>query len=118
MKYKSIAEVNEDALKEIEKAHEKFKIEVFQHIESSNMFSSQFFYFTCIFSVLLTKQADNGKKVLESELNSLREKMLEIENESSLKYEEVASETVGKEEALTSAMAEITNLKEEILTKS
>jgi len=29
MKYKSIAEVNEDALKEIEKAHEKFKIEVF-----------------------------------------------------------------------------------------
>ncbi|KAG4947672.1 hypothetical protein JHK87_043679 [Glycine soja] len=63
-------------------------------------------------------QADNGKKVLESELNSLREKMLEIENESSLKYEEVASETVGKEEALTSAMAEITNLKEEILTKS
>ena len=55
---------------------------------------------------------------MESELNSLREKMLEIENESSLKYEEVASETVGKEEALTSAMAEITNLKEEILTKS
>ncbi|KAL5159973.1 Nuclear-pore anchor [Glycine soja] len=89
LQYKSIAEVNEDALKEIEKAHEKFKTE-----------------------------ADNGKKVLESELNSLREKMLEIENESSLKYEEVASETVGKEEALTSAMAEITNLKEEILTKS
>ncbi|KAG2372296.1 Nuclear-pore anchor [Vigna angularis] len=87
--YKSIAEVNEDALKQIEMAHEKFKTE-----------------------------AEDAKKVLESELNSLREKMLEIENESSLKYEEVASETVGKEEALTSAMAEITNLKEEILTKS
>ncbi|KAL9321963.1 hypothetical protein ACSQ67_010016 [Phaseolus vulgaris] len=87
--YKSIAEVNEDALKQIEMAHEKFKTE-----------------------------AEDSKKVLESELNSLREKMLEIENESSLKYEEVASETVGKEEALTSAMAEITNLKEEILTKS
>ncbi|ESW21145.1 hypothetical protein PHAVU_005G045700 [Phaseolus vulgaris] len=89
LQYKSIAEVNEDALKQIEMAHEKFKTE-----------------------------AEDSKKVLESELNSLREKMLEIENESSLKYEEVASETVGKEEALTSAMAEITNLKEEILTKS
>ncbi|XP_047158317.1 nuclear-pore anchor [Vigna umbellata] len=89
LQYKSIAEVNEDALKQIEMAHEKFKTE-----------------------------AEDAKKVLESELNSLREKMLEIENESSLKYEEVASETVGKEEALTSAMAEITNLKEEILTKS
>ncbi|QCD96134.1 nucleoprotein TPR [Vigna unguiculata] len=89
LQYKSIAEVNEDALKQIEMAHEKFKTE-----------------------------AEDAKKVLESELNSLREKMLEIENESSLKYEEVASETVGKEEALTSAVAEITNLKEEILTKS
>ena len=29
MKYKSIAEVNADALKEIEKAHKKFKTEVF-----------------------------------------------------------------------------------------
>ncbi|KAG5057598.1 hypothetical protein JHK82_012580 [Glycine max] len=89
MKYKSIAEVNADALKEIEKAHKKFKTE-----------------------------PGNGKKNLESKLKSLREKMLEIENKSSSKYEEVASETVGKEEALTSAMAEITNLKEEILTKS
>ncbi|KAL2330957.1 hypothetical protein Fmac_018538 [Flemingia macrophylla] len=82
-------QANEDALKQIEKAHEKFKTE-----------------------------ADNAKKVLESELNSLREKLLEIENESCLKYEEAASKTVGKDEALTSAMAEITNLKEEILTKS
>ncbi|XP_020208398.1 nuclear-pore anchor-like [Cajanus cajan] len=89
LQYKSISEANEDALKQIEKAHENFKTE-----------------------------ADNAKKVLESELNSLRQKMLEIENESCLKYEEVASETVGKDEALTSAMAEITNLKEEILTKS
>lgn len=31
MKYKSIAEVNEDALKQIESAHEDYKIEVFQH---------------------------------------------------------------------------------------
>ncbi|TKY49466.1 Nuclear-pore anchor [Spatholobus suberectus] len=89
LQYKSIAEVNEDALKQIEKAHEKFRTE-----------------------------ADIAKKVLESELDSLREKMLEIENESCLKFKEVASETVGKEEALTSALTEITNLKEEILTKS
>jgi len=33
MKYKSIAEVNEDALKQIEMAHEKFKTEVIMHIE-------------------------------------------------------------------------------------
>ena len=43
--------------------------------------------------------------------------MSELENESSLKSEEVASATAGKEEALTSALAEITNLKQEILAK-
>ncbi|KAF7822471.1 nuclear-pore anchor [Senna tora] len=89
LQYKSIAEVNEDALKQIEIAHENFKIE-----------------------------ADNAKKALEAELGSLREKVSELENESSLKSEEVASAAAGKEAALTSAMAEITNLKEEILAKS
>jgi nucleoprotein TPR len=35
-----------------------------------------------------------------------------------LKSDEVVSATAGKEEALTSALAEITHLKEEILTKT
>ncbi|XP_061375353.1 nuclear-pore anchor-like, partial [Gastrolobium bilobum] len=89
LQYKSIAEVNEEALKQIEVAHENYKME-----------------------------ADNAKKALEAELHSLNEKVSELENESSLKSEEVASATWGKEEALTSTLAEITNLKEEILTKS
>ncbi|XP_028799696.1 nuclear-pore anchor isoform X2 [Neltuma alba] len=89
LQYKSIAEVNEDALKQIEVVHENFKIE-----------------------------ADNAKKALEAELGSLREKVSELENETSLKSEEVASAAAGKEEALTSAMAEISNLKQEILAKS
>ncbi|KAL5100700.1 hypothetical protein RYX36_005027 [Vicia faba] len=89
LQYKSIAEVNEDALKQIESTHEDYKIEV-----------------------------DNTKKALEAELHSLREKVSELEKESSLKSEEAVSATAGKEEALTSALAEITNLKEEILTKT
>ncbi|GAU38033.1 hypothetical protein TSUD_274360 [Trifolium subterraneum] len=87
--YKSIAEVNEDALKQIENAHEDYKIEV-----------------------------DNTKKALEAEVHSLREKVSELEKESSLISEAVVSATAGKEEALTSALAEITNLKEEILSKT
>ena len=35
-----------------------------------------------------------------------------------MKTDEVVSATAGKEEALTSALAEITHLKEEILTKT
>ncbi|XP_058722839.1 nuclear-pore anchor-like isoform X3 [Vicia villosa] len=89
LQYKSIAEVNEDALKQIESTHEDYKIEV-----------------------------DNTKKALEAELHSLREKVSELERESSLKSEEAVSATAGKEEALTSALAEIANLKEEILTKT
>ena len=56
--------------------------------------------------------------MLEAELQSLREKITELENESTLKSEEVASVTARKDEALASASAEITNLKEEILAKS
>ncbi|XP_057457960.1 nuclear-pore anchor-like isoform X2 [Lotus japonicus] len=88
LQYKSIAEVNEDAMKQIEIAHDNYKIEV-----------------------------DNAKKALELEVHALREKVSELENESSLKFEEVASATAGKEEALTSALAEISNLKEEILNR-
>jgi hypothetical protein len=51
-------------------------------------------------------------------VHSLREKVSELEKEYSLISEAVVSATAGKEEALTSALAEITNLKEEILSKT
>ncbi|XP_022717640.1 nuclear-pore anchor [Durio zibethinus] len=89
LQYKNIAQVNEAALKQMELAHENFKIE-----------------------------AEKLKKSLEAELGSLRERVSELENESSLKSEEVASATAGKEQALSSALAEITSLKEEAAVKS
>lgn len=57
-------------------------------------------------------QAEKLKRSLEAELLSLREKVSELENESSLKSEEVASAAAGKEEALSSALTEIRSLKE------
>ncbi|XP_040999238.1 nuclear-pore anchor-like [Juglans microcarpa x Juglans regia] len=87
--YKSIAQVNEDALKQMESAHETFKIE-----------------------------ANKLKKSLEDEVLSLRERVSELEYESSLKSEEVASITAEKEESLVSALAEIKNLKEESSVKT
>ncbi|KAL0009589.1 hypothetical protein SO802_011091 [Lithocarpus litseifolius] len=87
--YKSIAQVNEDALRQMECAHETFKIE-----------------------------ADKLKKSLEAELLSLRERVSELEYESGLKSEEVASVAAGNEETLASSLAEITMLKEEISIKT
>ncbi|PON44121.1 Nucleoprotein TPR/MLP [Parasponia andersonii] len=88
LQYKSIAQVNEEALKQMELAHENFKVE-----------------------------AEKLKRSLEAELLSLREKVSELVNESNLKSEEVASAAAGKEEALSSALAEIRSLKEENLAK-
>lgn len=53
------------------------------------------------------------KRSLEAELHSLRERVSELENESSLKSDEVASAAAGKEETLSSALEEITSLKDE-----
>ncbi|KAM6599127.1 nuclear-pore anchor isoform X1 [Cannabis sativa] len=89
LQYKSIAQVNEDALKQMECAHENFKVE-----------------------------AEKLKRSLEAELLSLREKVSELENECSLKSEEVASAAAGKEEDLSSASAEIRSLKEENSAKA
>ncbi|KAB1212855.1 Nuclear-pore anchor [Morella rubra] len=87
--YKSIAQVNEDALKQMECAHETFK-----------------------------NEADKLKESLEAELLSLRERVSQLEYESSMKSEELASATAGKEEAFSSALAEITTLKEESSIKT
>ncbi|GMH10574.1 hypothetical protein Nepgr_012415 [Nepenthes gracilis] len=84
LQYKSIAEVNEAALKQMENAHENFRIET-----------------------------DTLKKILEAKILSLGERVSELEHESSLRSKEVASAASEKEEALASALAEINNLKEE-----
>lgn len=63
-------------------------------------------------------QADKLKKSLEAELLSLRERVSELEYESGLKSEEVASVAAGNEETLASSLAEITILKEEISVKT
>ncbi|OAY26505.1 nuclear-pore anchor [Manihot esculenta] len=88
LQYKSIAQVNEAALKQMEAAHENFKLE-----------------------------SEKLKESLEAELRSLRERMSELDNELKLKSEEVASAASGKEEAIASTLTEITCLKEENLSK-
>ncbi|XP_057958216.1 nuclear-pore anchor [Malania oleifera] len=89
LQYKNIAQVNEDALKQMECAHESFKTE-----------------------------ADKLKKSLESEILSLRERLSELEDESSLKSKEAASAVSGREEALNAALAEAAALKEEDAVKT
>ncbi|XP_021635125.2 nuclear-pore anchor isoform X2 [Hevea brasiliensis] len=88
LQYKSIAQVNEAALKQMEGAHENFKHE-----------------------------SEKLKDSLEAELRSLRERISELDNELKLKSEEVASAASGKEDALTSALTEIACLKEENSSK-
>ncbi|KAF3456445.1 hypothetical protein FNV43_RR01095 [Rhamnella rubrinervis] len=89
LQYKSIVQVNKDALKQIEGAHENFKME-----------------------------AEKLKRSLEAELHSLRERISELENESCLKSEEVASAAAGKEDHIRSKIVameiQISALKEDL----
>ncbi|CAF2060425.1 unnamed protein product [Brassica napus] len=89
LQYKSIAQVNETALKQMESAHENFRIE-----------------------------AEKTQKSLEAELVSLRERVSELENDCIQKSEQIANAAAGKEDALVSASAEIASLREESLVKS
>ncbi|XP_026391680.1 nuclear-pore anchor-like isoform X2 [Papaver somniferum] len=89
LQYKSIAQVNEAALKQIESAHEKFKAET-----------------------------EKLKKSLEAEIVSLRERVSELENDCVSKSKEAVNAVTGKEEALDAALAEISNLKEDISLKT
>lgn len=88
LQYKSIAEVNEAALKQMESAHDNFK-----------------------------NEAEQMKKTLEAEIQSLRDRVHELDKESSLKIEEAASAAAQKDEALASAFTEINRLKEETSNK-
>ena len=58
------------------------------------------------------------KKSLEVELLQLRERIAELENESVLKSQEIASAASLKEEAIASSLAEIKNLNEENSAKT
>lgn len=58
------------------------------------------------------------KKSLEVELLQLRERIAELENESVLKSQEIASAASLKEEAIASSLAEIKNLNEENTAKT
>ncbi|KAG6572490.1 Nuclear-pore anchor, partial [Cucurbita argyrosperma subsp. sororia] len=89
LQYKSIAQVNEEAVKQMECAHESFKIE-----------------------------AEKMKQSLEVELLQLRERVAELENESILKSQEIASAARLKEEAIASSLADVRNLNEENAAKT
>jgi nucleoprotein TPR len=84
LQYKSIAQVNEAALKQMELAHENFKIE-----------------------------ADKVRMSLEAELVSCRERINELESELSLKLKEAASVAAEREAALASVLSETDRLKQE-----
>ncbi|KAK6154564.1 hypothetical protein DH2020_008812 [Rehmannia glutinosa] len=88
LQYKSIAQVNEEALKQMESAHEKFR-----------------------------NEADEVKRSLEGELHSLRERVSELESVCKLKTEEAISATAGKEEAIAGALSEISHLKDDYSVK-
>lgn len=63
-------------------------------------------------------QTEKLKKSLEAEIVSLRERVSELENDCVSKSKEVVNAVTGKEEALDAALAEISNLKEDISLKT
>ncbi|CAA7062079.1 unnamed protein product [Microthlaspi erraticum] len=89
LQYKSIAQVNETALTQMESAHENFRLE-----------------------------AEKRQRSLDAELVSLRERVTELENDCIQKSEQIATAAAGKAEALVSASDEIASLREESLVKS
>ncbi|XP_009592361.1 nuclear-pore anchor [Nicotiana tomentosiformis] len=84
LQYKSIAQANEEALKQMELAYEDLKVE-----------------------------ADRVKKSMEEEALSLKKHITDLENECNVKSNEAASATAGKEEAVAATLAEISSLKED-----
>lgn len=88
LQYKSIAQVNDVALKQMEESHENFKAE-----------------------------AEKVKKSLEDEVLSLKEQVNQLQDGYNLKAKEAASAATSQEEALSSALSEISTLREECTTK-
>lgn len=88
LQYKSIAQVNEEALKQMELAHENFKLE-----------------------------ADKVRMSLEAELVSLKEQFNELECEYGSKLKEAFSSGAARDADLNSALSEIEQLKLENSSK-
>ncbi|XP_020683167.1 nuclear-pore anchor [Dendrobium catenatum] len=88
MQYKEMARTNEIALKQLELAHEGYKSETVKM-----------------------------RKVLEDEVQSLKNQVSELERKYMLKCEEAASATEAKEKALSSAMVETSRLRDEVAEK-
>nr|GEV17082.1 nuclear-pore anchor [Tanacetum cinerariifolium] len=88
LQYKSIAHVNEAALKQMEESHENFKAE-----------------------------AEKVKKSLEDEVLSLKEQVNQLQDGYNSKAKEAASAATSQEEALSSSLSEISNLREECTAK-
>ncbi|KAJ9554209.1 hypothetical protein OSB04_018254 [Centaurea solstitialis] len=88
LQYKSIAQVNETALKQMEASHENFKAE-----------------------------AEKVKKSLEDELVSLKEQVNQLQDGYNLKAKEAASAAVSQEEALAFSLSEVSSLREECTSK-
>ncbi|CAN6457286.1 unnamed protein product [Victoria cruziana] len=84
LQFKEIAQVNEEALKQIEVAHNSFKAE-----------------------------ADKIKTSLESEICSLRKRISELESNLATRAEEFSSTISEKDAALSSALTEISSLREQ-----
>ncbi|XP_058075020.1 nuclear-pore anchor-like isoform X1 [Magnolia sinica] len=137
LQYKEIAQVNEVALKQIEFAHEKFKAEVHPCIfnliclKVAIPIFSVFFFFVFLSFEMCTKaclfdcvykcyfiQADKLKKSLEDEIHFFQGRVSKLESDLVSKSTEVTFAVSGKEEALSSAFAEIDRLKEENSVKT
>ncbi|CAH1431370.1 unnamed protein product [Lactuca virosa] len=89
LQYKSIAQVNEAALKQMEASHENFKGE-----------------------------AEKVKKSLEEEILSLKEEVNRLQEGYNLKAKEAASASVSQEEALVNTLSEISKLRDECTAKN
>lgn len=88
LQYKSIAQANDAALKQLEVAHENLKAE-----------------------------AEEVKKLLEAELLSLGTQFHELEVKCNLKTQEIASAIASKEEAVATLSAKIASVREECSMK-
>ncbi|XP_071691063.1 nuclear-pore anchor [Rutidosis leptorrhynchoides] len=88
LQYRSLANVNETALKQMEESHEIYKVE-----------------------------AEKVKKLLEDDVESLKEQVNKLKDEYTLKAKEAVSAAESQEEALSSSLDDISKLREECNSK-